>query len=107
MRLGVFFFSFFGYNIHKIRYRLQYERRFSLSMSDHGKKMIAPIIITVLIVLYYIGIISLFMAVNEISITVKFLLSVIPLAAVGVLINVLISRIEEIRSGEEDDLSKY
>ena len=84
MRLGVFFFSFFGYNIHKIRYILQYERRFSLSMSDHGKKMIAPIIITVLIVLYYIGIISLFMAVN-----------------------VLISRIEEIRSGEEDDLSKY
>ncbi|MCI8670209.1 MAG: hypothetical protein HFI34_11950 [Lachnospiraceae bacterium] len=76
-------------------------------MSEHGKKMIAPIIITVLTVLYYIGIISVFMVVNDISMTAKFLFSIIPLAVVSVLIYVLISRIEEIRSGEEDDLSKY
>lgn len=76
-------------------------------MSDHGKKMIAPIIITILLVLYYVGISLLFIADNDIGMTAKLLFVIIPLAVVGVLIYVLFNRIEEIRSGEEDDLGKY
>ena len=76
-------------------------------MSDHGKKMIAPIIITLLIALYYIGISSLFIVVNDISMTVNLLFVIIPLVFASVMIYVLFNRIEEIRSGEEDDLSKY
>ena len=75
-------------------------------MSEHGKKMIAPIIITVVMVLYilavvwgvfwldppwYIGMIGI----------------VIGIAVISLLVGVLVSRIKEIRSGEEDDLSKY
>lgn len=76
-------------------------------MNNHKKKMIAPIIITILFVLYYIGITALFLLTDEFSTLVKLLLIIIPLALAGVMIGVLISRIKEIRSGEEDDLSKY
>lgn len=76
-------------------------------MNNHKKKMIAPIIITILFVLYYAGITALFLFTDEFSMLVKLLLIIIPLALAGVMIGVLISRIKEIRSGEEDDLSKY
>ena len=76
-------------------------------MNNHKKKMIAPIIITILFVLYYAGITALFLFTDEFSILVKLFLIIIPLALAGVMIGVLISRIKEIRSGEEDDLSKY
>lgn len=72
----------------------------------HGKKMVAPVIITVLLVLYYIGIMVLCwkmpMAGWE-----KFVLIVVPLLISGTLIAVLAGRIKEIKGGEEDDLSKY
>ena len=74
---------------------------------NHGRKMIAPIIISVLIVMYYIGIGVLFFLVPGIPKLGKILMIVIPLALSGVMIGVLISRIKEIRSGEEDDLSQY
>lgn len=74
---------------------------------NHTKKMIAPIIITVLMVLYYVGIVVLFLCVEEIPFGVKALMIVGPLAVCGVMIGVLISRIKEIKGGEEDDLSKY
>lgn len=69
--------------------------------------MVAPIVVSVLLVLYYIGIGSVILASPEVPGLVKFLATVIPLALAGVVIAVLISRINEIRSGEEDDLSKY
>ena len=37
----------------------------------------------------------------------KILFGVIPLALIGVVVYVLVERMNEIRSGEEDDLSKY
>lgn len=76
-------------------------------MNNHKKKMIAPIIITILFVLYYVGITILLLTIDDLSSLVKFLLIVVPLAFAGVMIGVLISRIKEIRSGEEDDLSQY
>ena len=74
---------------------------------NHGKKMVAPVIITVVMVLYYVGIGILFLMVPEIPALMKILMVVIPLLLAGVMIGVLVSRIKEIRSGEEDDLSKY
>lgn len=70
------------------------------------KKMIAPIVITVLIVLYYVLYFALLMSLIEETV-IRVLLGVIPLALSGVMIFVCVQRIKEIRSGEEDDLSKY
>lgn len=76
-------------------------------MKNHGKKMAAPIVIAVLFVLYYVGIAALFFVTDGIPVWARILMVVVPLALAGVMIGVLISRINEIRSGEEDDLSKY
>lgn len=75
--------------------------------NNHMKKLIAPIVITVLLVVAYIlwGVsVALFL---EVSIFLKLIWLIIPIILIGVCIYVLIERIIEIRSGEEDDLSKY
>ncbi len=72
----------------------------------HWKKIIAPVIITVLLGIYlliYAGI--LMSAISDWR--MKLLAGIIPLALFGASIYVLYERIKEIRSGEEDDLSKY
>lgn len=74
---------------------------------NHTKKMIAPVIIASLMLLYYIGIILLFLFVGGIPLAMKLLMVLGPLAICGVTIGVLVSRIKEIEGGEEDDLSKY
>ena len=76
-------------------------------LNKHGKKMVAPIIIAILFVVYYLGIAALFLFINGIPMWGKILLVIIPLALAGVMIGVVKSRINEIRSGEEDDLGKY
>lgn len=73
---------------------------------NHGKKMIAPIVIAVIISLYYIGFAAACFLV-PIPIACKLLFGIIPLVLTGVIIYVLIERIQEIRSGVEDDLSQY
>lgn len=73
---------------------------------EHREKMIAPIIITAIVILYYIAYFLICMLI-PISLIVKILFGIIPLLFSGVCIYVLIERIKEIRSGEEDDLSKY
>ncbi len=75
-------------------------------MNMHTKKMIAPIIIVSLLVLYYIGFFILCMFI-PIAPLPKLLLGLVPLLLAGVGIYVLVERIKEIRSGEEDDLSNY
>ena len=72
----------------------------------HRSKMIAPIIITVLFVLYYVGF-FIVCAMLSMPFILKLLFGIIPLVLAGVCIFVLMERIKEIRSGEEDDLSKY
>lgn len=74
---------------------------------DHGKKMIAPIVISSIIVFYYVGIIILFICIPGIPLIAKMLMVLIPLLLSAVMIGVLVSRIKEIQGGEEDDLSKY
>ncbi len=73
----------------------------------HWKKMIAPIVVALIIILYYVGIAVFFMKIPGISAVIKILTVVIPLVLAVVMVGVLISRIKEIQGGEEDDLSQY
>lgn len=74
-------------------------------MDEHGKKMIAPIIITILIVLYYALYFTIIIALP--GSTWKFFLGIIPVVLAAIMIYVCVQRIKEIKEGEEDDLSKY
>ena len=74
--------------------------------SEHDKKKIAPIIITILAVLYYVLYFSLFIFAVP-GIILKLILGIIPLLLAGAMIYVCVQRIREIDGGEEDDLSKY
>lgn len=76
-------------------------------MKSRTKKVIAPIIITVILVLYYISFATICIMIKALPLLVKLLFGIIPLLLAGVCIYVLIERMKEIRSGEEDDLSKY
>ena len=69
------------------------------------KKLIAPIVVTILIVLYYV--IYFGFLISLLEGVLKYALGVIPLAFSLVMVKVCIERINEIKKGEEDDLSKY
>ncbi|MGN0518502.1 MAG: hypothetical protein ACI4II_07240 [Acutalibacteraceae bacterium] len=74
-------------------------------MKLYHKKMIAPIIITVIFILYcgiYFGVL-----IKSLDGLWKYLLGIVPLVLAVVMAAVCFERIKEIRSGEEDDLSKY
>lgn len=70
------------------------------------KKLIAPIIIIVILVAYIIGW-SICWSLIPFPVFVKIAGLIIAGAIIAVIIYVLAERIEEIRSGEEDDISKY
>ena len=74
-------------------------------MKLHKTRMIVPIVITVIIVLYcvvYFGIsMLLFHGLWQ------FFLEIVPLVLAVVMVKVCMERIHEIRNGEEDDISKY
>ena len=70
-------------------------------------KYIAPILIVALLVLYYGGIALFFASFAELSLTARILFILVPLVLAGVAIGVLVQRIREIQSGEEDDLDQY
>ena len=74
-------------------------------MNKHEKKMIAPIIITVITVLYYVIYFGFVIALLDGL--GKLLLGLLPLLLSAIMIAVCIERIKEIKKGEEDDLSKY
>lgn len=73
---------------------------------EHGKKMVAPAVIAGIFILYFFVFLVLCLCV-PMPAGLKLLFAVVPLAFMGVTIFVLWERIQEIRSGEEDDLSKY
>lgn len=70
------------------------------------KKIIPPIIITIILIVYFVFYISGAIQITE-PVWLRVTGIIVPLALIGVSIFVLIERIKEIRSGEEDDLSKY
>ena len=71
------------------------------------KKLAAPIIVTTLLCLWMLGWLALIFYQPEIPFWGKLAGAGIPLALVGVALYVLLERIREIRSGDEDDLDNY
>lgn len=74
-------------------------------MNMHRKKMVAPIVISVIVVLYYAAYFGLLIAVLD-GIW-KYVLGIVPILLSAVMVKVCIERIKEIKDGEEDDISKY
>ena len=74
-------------------------------MDSKKKKMIAPIVVTVLMVLYYV--VYFGFLISLIGGIWAYLLGIVPLALTAVTVMVCIERINEIKKGEEDDISKY
>ena len=74
-------------------------------LNSHKKKIFAPIIITFILILYYFTYFGFLISLlNGIW---KYVLGIIPLVFSGIMIYVCIERINEIKKGEEDDISKY
>ena len=69
------------------------------------KKLVAPIVVTVLTILYYVLYFGFLMVL--VGGIWKWLLGLFPLAFSILAIAVCIERISEIKKGEEDDLSQY
>ncbi|MBQ4592356.1 MAG: hypothetical protein IJB20_10015 [Clostridia bacterium] len=74
-------------------------------MKSHRRKMTAPIIVTILMILYYAVYFGFLISVLDG--VWKYLLGIVPLVLTVLMIAVCIERIREIKKGEEDDLSKY
>ena len=74
---------------------------------NKNKKLIAPILITIFVILYYIFYFCILCSVLKESIVILILFGFIPIALSVGMLYVCIQRIKEIRSGEEDDISKY
>lgn len=74
-------------------------------MDSHRRKMIAPIIVTIVMVFYYVVYFGLLLSMLD-GIW-KYMLGILPIAFSAVMIKVCAERIKEIQEGEEDDLSKY
>ena len=76
-----------------------------MNLNSHRKKMTAPIVVTVMMILYYV--LYFGFLVTLLDGVWKYALGIIPLAFSAVMVKVCIERINEIKRGEEDDLSKY
>ena len=74
-------------------------------MELHKKKMVAPVVVTICMVLYFVVYFGYLMALLDGVWKVAF--GILPLAFSAVMVKVCIERIQEIKKGEEDDLSKY
>ena len=74
-------------------------------MKVNKKKYIAPIVVTVLMVAYYVVYFGFLIAL--LPGVWKYVLGLLPLALSVVMVKVCIERIQEIKKGEEDDLSQY
>ncbi len=72
----------------------------------HRKKMISAIIITAVIIAYFILYFG-FLVVLIDSTVLKWILGIIPAVLGAVMIGLCVQRIKEIKGGEEDDLSEY
>ena len=74
-------------------------------MDEHKNKMTAPIVVSVILIFYYIAYFGFI--IRLLNGVFRFVLGVIPLIFAVLTIKVCIERIKEIKKGEEDDISKY
>lgn len=81
--------------------------RYNISnMKKYINKIIAPIIISLLMIVY-VAFYFTFLIYTIPFLYLKILFGIIPIALIGAMVYTLIQRIKEIKGGEEDDLSKY
>ncbi|MCL2403485.1 MAG: hypothetical protein FWC86_04575 [Coriobacteriia bacterium] len=78
-----------------------------MSGASKFRKMIAPIVITVITCLGIIGQLAVFFLIPEMPLWGTLLGVAMALLVLGAMIYVLIERIKEIKSGVEDDLDNY
>ena len=74
-------------------------------MDTKKKKLAAPIVVTVLMLLYFA--LYFCILITELEGFVKYAFGIIPLVFSVVMVKVCLERIYEIRKGEDDDISKY
>lgn len=74
-------------------------------MKNHKKKMMEPIVVTILMIVYYILYFGLLITI--LGGIWKYILGIFPIIFSVVMLKVCIERINEIKKGEEDDISKY
>jgi hypothetical protein len=77
------------------------------SAMNHGKKIIAPVVVTILSFIYFAGFAFLFLSETGLPAFIRVVMGITYFAFTALMAGVLISRIREIQGGEEDDLSKY
>ena len=75
-------------------------------MDNHGKKMIAPVVVVLILISYYFVGVYFLLGFNM-PIIIKATIVILSVILTAVLIKVLVERIREIKQGEEDDLGKY
>ena len=77
--------------------------------SMHRRKMIAPIVIGIIFFLYYVAIavVCVVIGINESDCIGLLFAIIIPAVLAAMILYVTKERIDEIKGGEEDDLSKY
>ena len=72
----------------------------------HKQKLRAPIIVSVILILYYALYFGILIALVQ-KLFWRCILGLFPIAFSAMLIKVCVERIREIKKGEEDDLSQY
>ena len=68
--------------------------------------MIAPIVITAILIVYFIVYFGFLIFAFD-NLIIRLLLCIIPLILGATAVGICIQRIKEIKGGEEDDLGKY
>ena len=74
-------------------------------MKERKKKMIAPIVVTAIMILYYVVYFGFLMWL--LPGFWRYALGIVPAAFSALTVGVCMERIKEIQKGEEDDLSQY
>ncbi len=74
-------------------------------LRERKGKLIATIVIAIIIILYFI--VYFGFLISLLDGVWRYALGIIPLALAAVMVKVSIERINEIKKGEEDDISKY
>ena len=74
-------------------------------MTEKQRKMIAPVVVSVVMILYYI--LYFCVLISLLEGVWKWALGLIPPVFSAVMIKVCKERIDEIKRGEEDDLGQY
>ncbi len=89
----------------QISYKAKFELNKVMNLKSHWKKIIAPIVVSLIMILYYV--IYFGVLVTLLDGIWKYAIGIISIVFSVVMVKVCIERINEIRKGEEDDISKY